>query len=201
VLELIPISALAGDNLVQRSTRMPWYRGPTVAERLQALEPVPTPAFTRAVVQLDSDDDGWTALHVLSGEVRPGEVLVTWPERGEVRVLETTPFSARLARPLRRGTLLTSPDAPAQVSSRVTLIATWLGPAPREETLVLLQHGRKTNARAPGLSEPVEDGPTVALELDLEHPTRFDRWDDSPLTASCLLLDARGRTVGGGRFT
>src|SRR5271163_3105401 len=33
----IPMSALRGDNVVQRSERMPFYRGPTVLERLEAV--------------------------------------------------------------------------------------------------------------------------------------------------------------------
>src|SRR3954451_14083396 len=33
-IEFIPISALHGDNVVERSTRMPWYGGPPLLERL-----------------------------------------------------------------------------------------------------------------------------------------------------------------------
>ena len=35
---VVPISALKGDNVVERSTTMPWYTGPTV---LEVLETVP----------------------------------------------------------------------------------------------------------------------------------------------------------------
>jgi bifunctional enzyme CysN/CysC len=37
-LKVIPVSALAGDNVVRRSTRMPWYDGPTVLEVLERVE-------------------------------------------------------------------------------------------------------------------------------------------------------------------
>ena len=37
-LKVIPVSALAGDNVVQRSTRMPWYEGATVLEALETVE-------------------------------------------------------------------------------------------------------------------------------------------------------------------
>ena len=37
----IPISALKGDNVVERSTNMPWYEGPTVLETLETV-PVAT---------------------------------------------------------------------------------------------------------------------------------------------------------------
>src|SRR5262249_21709943 len=38
----IPVSALQGDNVVEKSARMPWYKGPTLIEYLQKLEVPPT---------------------------------------------------------------------------------------------------------------------------------------------------------------
>jgi bifunctional enzyme CysN/CysC len=37
-LKVVPCSALAGDNIVQRSAQMPWYQGPTVLEVLEQAE-------------------------------------------------------------------------------------------------------------------------------------------------------------------
>ena len=34
----VPLSALAGDNVVDRSTRTPWYDGPTLLEHLEGVE-------------------------------------------------------------------------------------------------------------------------------------------------------------------
>jgi bifunctional enzyme CysN/CysC len=39
---IIPASARHGDNLVGRSARMPWYRGPTLAEALAVVPPPPS---------------------------------------------------------------------------------------------------------------------------------------------------------------
>ena len=36
--KVVPVSALAGDNIVTRSTAMPWYQGPTVLEVLETVE-------------------------------------------------------------------------------------------------------------------------------------------------------------------
>ena len=36
-VQTIPVSALDGDNVVDRSTRMPWYAGPALLELLEAL--------------------------------------------------------------------------------------------------------------------------------------------------------------------
>ncbi len=34
-VQCVPISALEGDNVVDRSKRMPWYQGPTLLEHLE----------------------------------------------------------------------------------------------------------------------------------------------------------------------
>jgi sulfate adenylyltransferase large subunit len=36
-VEVVPVSALAGDNVVERSTAMPWYAGPTLLEYLETV--------------------------------------------------------------------------------------------------------------------------------------------------------------------
>ncbi len=38
-LDFIPISALDGDNVVERSIRMPWYTGPSLLEYLESVPP------------------------------------------------------------------------------------------------------------------------------------------------------------------
>src|SRR5213594_948117 len=42
-INFIPISGWKGDNLVKKSTNMPWYKGPTLAEALDTLEPPEKP--------------------------------------------------------------------------------------------------------------------------------------------------------------
>lgn len=38
-VQFIPLSALAGDNVVQRSSHTPWYQGPTLLETIQTWQP------------------------------------------------------------------------------------------------------------------------------------------------------------------
>lgn len=48
----IPVSALAGDNIADRSANMPWYSGPTVLDKLKSLDvPVKVPDEIRLPVQ------------------------------------------------------------------------------------------------------------------------------------------------------
>jgi len=75
---IIPVSALAGDNVVEASTAMPWYTGPTL---LQYLETIPLVALEakngplrfpiQLVVRPDANFRGFAG-RVERGEVRPG---------------------------------------------------------------------------------------------------------------------------------
>lgn len=215
-LEVIPISALEGDHIVRRGDRMAWYSGPTVAQRLESMQCVPAPSVARAVVQLDSDGDGWTSVHSLNGALE--DELVAWPEQQRVRVLERSPLGAgrvRLESKLPRGTLLTPIDQPARVGSEVNVIVTWLGPSECISglRLTVLQHGRRTGAlvngplrrvsRKSGELEPATSfvpGDVGRVRLVLDAPTWFDAWNECAPSASALLIDSEGRTVAGARF-
>src|SRR4029078_62234 len=78
---IIPVAALTGDNVVKRSTRMPWYAGPTLLEHLESFDPevVQDDAPFRMPVQLvlrASGDFRGYAGTVTSGRVRIGERIV-----------------------------------------------------------------------------------------------------------------------------
>ncbi|MFT3710965.1 MAG: GTP-binding protein [Archangium sp.] len=193
-LEFIPLSALLGDNVVHRSLKLDWYTGPTLAERLATLEPVPEAPGTFAVVQLGTDAAGWTSLHVLRGELRAGDL----------GVLEVSPLGVgrvRLDVPRARGEALSSVAVRTGTSWPVTV--TWLGPGASSTgaKLKLLQHGRITEATMPSrlrrrslstghfeAADSLSAGDVAEVELQLERET----WLEGP----ALLVDEHGRTVG-----
>jgi bifunctional enzyme CysN/CysC len=77
----IPVAALSGDNVVYRSSNMPWYAGPTLLDYLEAVDPKtePTDAPFRMPVQLvlrASGDFRGYAGTITSGRVRVGERIV-----------------------------------------------------------------------------------------------------------------------------
>ena len=40
----VPISGFHGDNMIERSANLPWYKGPTLLEALDAVEPPKRPS-------------------------------------------------------------------------------------------------------------------------------------------------------------
>ncbi len=176
--DAIPLSALRGDNVVRSSDRMPWYRGPSLAGWLTAARLRPVMNGTRAVVQLGSDDAGWAALHVTRGEVTAGQRLQAWPAGEWCEVVERRGLT-RLSRRVRRGEVLA--DSPLRLAESARLTVVWLT-EPLKEVRVL-QHGRSTHA----VFERSD-------ALRFETPVWFDSGEP------VLLIDSRGRTVGGARF-
>jgi bifunctional enzyme CysN/CysC len=87
----IALSALEGDNLVQRSPRMPWYRGPTL---LEFLEQVPAQADAdKAPMRLPvqwvnrhGQDFRGYAGNLVSGRVAVGDAVVALPSARRTQV-------------------------------------------------------------------------------------------------------------------
>jgi elongation factor 1-alpha len=91
----IPISALEGDNVAERSDGTPWYSGPTILEALNDLsEPEPpTDAPLRVPVQDVYSISGVGAVavgRIETGVMTPGDQVVFQPADvgGEVRTIE-----------------------------------------------------------------------------------------------------------------
>ena len=110
----IPVSALDGDNVAERSTRTPWYDGPSLLELLEALPPSDDPAHEsfRLPVQLVIRPQGAArdeahrdyrgyAGQVASGVVRVGDEVVALPSGRRTTVDGHRPRRARARRGLR----------------------------------------------------------------------------------------------------
>jgi sulfate adenylyltransferase subunit 1 len=97
----LPISALAGDNVVERGGRMPWFDGPCLLEHL---ETVPARAHNaneafrfpvQRVVRPDQSFRGYAG-QVASGTVRPGDSVVAFPSGQRSRVKSIVTFDGDL---------------------------------------------------------------------------------------------------------
>ena len=100
-LVTIPVSALDGDNVVEPSTRTPWYTGPTL---LQYLEEVPiwteeaSAPFrlpVQRVIRPDQHFRGFAG-QIAAGTIRPGDEIVALPSGRTSRVASITTFDGDL---------------------------------------------------------------------------------------------------------
>jgi bifunctional enzyme CysN/CysC len=97
----IPVSALKGDNIVERSPQTPWYPGPTllshlegvVVENRDAEQPFRMPV--QWVNRPDLDFRGFAGL-ITSGTIRPGDPVRALPSGRTSRVARIATFDGDL---------------------------------------------------------------------------------------------------------
>lgn len=82
--DVIPLSALRGDNVITQSDKMPWYKGPTILEYLNTV-PVEDKASEGAfrmpvqmVLRPDLDFRGYSG-RITSGEIKVGDKVTVLP--------------------------------------------------------------------------------------------------------------------------
>jgi sulfate adenylyltransferase large subunit len=146
----IPISALAGDNVVHRTQRMPWYEGPALLEHLEAVpgRPRTNDDAVRFPVQYvlrpDASFRGFSG-QVAGGVIRAGSIVLALPSRQQTRVRSIVtydgeeqeafaPMSVTLTLEeeidLSRGDMLVSPEVPPSVSRRFEAMVVWFDANP-----------------------------------------------------------------------
>ncbi|HWX98017.1 MAG TPA: GTP-binding protein [Solirubrobacteraceae bacterium] len=108
----IPMSALNGDNVVERSLQMPWYDGPVLLELLEQVEvaydhPYDKPARfpVQWVIRPATGTSGWDsrpsdyrayAGQLASGALRRGDEVAVLPSGGRTRVAAIDTYDGEL---------------------------------------------------------------------------------------------------------
>jgi bifunctional enzyme CysN/CysC len=150
VIRAIPIAARFGDNVNERSTRMPWYRGPSLVEHLDTID-IAAAATTRPfrfpvqwVNRPDAEFRGYAGT-VVSGSIRPGDpVRVAGSGRtSRIRDIVTFEGSLSCAEPgdavtltlsdeidLARGDLLAAPADPPEYVDQFAAHIIWMSEDP-----------------------------------------------------------------------
>jgi sulfate adenylyltransferase large subunit len=168
--QCVPISALEGDNVVNRSEHTYWYHGPTL---LGHLENVPLTAGDRLeslrfpvqmVIRPDGNFRGFAGT-VANGVIRPGDDVLALPSGRRTRVRSIVSYSGDLPEAfapmsatvqledeidLSRGDMLVSPENGPRVSKRFRAMVVWLHEAPLQvgQTYLLKHTARQTKIRA-----------------------------------------------------
>ncbi|MCC8964997.1 adenylyl-sulfate kinase [Bradyrhizobium sp. Pear76] len=96
---VIPISARDGDGVAERTPRIDWYKGPTVVEALDALEParplveLPLRLPVQAIYKFD--DRRIVAGRIESGSLKAGDEIVIMPtgKIAKIKTVESWPVT------------------------------------------------------------------------------------------------------------
>ncbi|HEY6491585.1 MAG: sulfate adenylyltransferase subunit CysN [Terracidiphilus sp.] len=164
-LVAVPVSALEGDNVVHRSTRIPWYTGPSMLELLETL-PLAiehSQASLRFPVQRvlrPHQDFRGFAGQIAAGTVRPGDKVLALPSGRHSRVRSITTWEGDLALAhapqsvtltledeidLSRGDMIAAVAAPPHKTTRFEATVVWMNAKPlRAGATYLLKHTTQT---------------------------------------------------------
>jgi sulfate adenylyltransferase large subunit len=221
-LTFIPISALHGDNVVERSLEMAWYDGPPLLYHLEHVVIAPDRNMTdirfpvQWVIRPNSDvhhDYRGYAGTVAGGLLHPGDEVLVLPsgQRTRVSAIDTFEGQVDTAFPamsvtvrvddeldISRGDMLVDPDDPPAAARELEAMLCWMGPEPlRPGARLVIKHTtRATRARLEELDFRVDVNTLEhepADELSLNEIGRVRIRTGSP-----LIVDpyARNRTTG-----
>jgi sulfate adenylyltransferase subunit 1 len=160
-VQCIPVSALTGDNVVDRSRNMPWYPGPTLLEHLETVPIQPASSISairfpvQYVIRPDAAFRGYAG-QVSGGIVHRGDEVMVLPSRQITRVQSIDTFDGQLDAAvlsqsvtlqledeidISRGDMLVSPGALPTVSKHFNAVLVWLGESPLQlDRSYLLKH-------------------------------------------------------------
>jgi bifunctional enzyme CysN/CysC len=215
----IPVSALKGDNVVDRTDSMPWYAGPTLLEHLETVETAgdrnlddrrfPVQWVIRPMADEHHDYRGYAA-RVASGVWRAGDDVVVLPSGLRTRVAavdgaeEALPGQSVTIRledevDVSRGDMLADPERPPVTARELTARVCWMSERPLDgrARLLVKQATRTVPARVEELVSVVE----IATLEDRPSPERLELNDLAVVRfrlAEPLAVDpyARNRATG-----
>lgn len=161
----IPLSALKGENVVERSSSMPWYKGRCVLDFLETvhinsdrnLEDMRYPV--QYVLKPDNNFRGFSA-KVASGIVRKGEQIMVLPSRKSSKIKDIVTYDGSLneAFPpqsvtvtledeidISRGDMLVYPDNLPRIERHFEATLVWMEENPMDpSTHFFIKHANQT---------------------------------------------------------
>jgi bifunctional enzyme CysN/CysC len=217
----VPLSALAGDNVVDRSARTPWYEGPTLLEHLETVHVVretaeqlparfPVQYVIRPMSTERPDYRGYAGT-LASGRLRPGDEVAVLPSGRRTTVAALDTYDGELAEAVAgqaitvrladevdvsRGDMLVAASAPPTSAQSVEATVCWMADAPlRQGQRLLVKHTTRTAKALVATLHDRLDVTTLerspAAELVLNDIGRVTLRTATPLFADPYAVDRR----------
>jgi sulfate adenylyltransferase large subunit len=183
-ISYIPMSALHGDNVVERSDSMPWYEGPALLELLEQLDvaydhPYERPArfpvqwVIRPSGGIDGNDYRGYSGQLASGALRRGDEVAVLPGGGRTRIAAIDTFDGELEEAIApmsltlrledeldisRGEMIVHPEDQPAVARELAADVCWMADEPlRPGARYLLKHSSRNAAAVVDRIEDVVD--------------------------------------------
>jgi sulfate adenylyltransferase large subunit len=222
---VIPLSALKGDNVVDRADSMPWYAGPTLLEHLETIEldgdrnvedrRFPVQWVIRPMADEHHDYRGYAG-RVAGGVWRAGDEVVVLPSGLRSRVAAIDSAEGRLDHAVpresvtilleddidvSRGDLLADPDRAPVVARELTARVSWMAERPVEDRARLLV--KHTTRTVPARVDEIVSVVDIHTLQDLPSPGKMQLNDLGVVRfrlAEPLVVDEYVRNRGTGAF-
>lgn len=196
-VQFIPISALKGDNVVENSTRMPWYHGPSMLEFLENVHVSSDRNFTdmrfpvQFVLRPDKDFRGFSA-SVASGIIKKGDDILVLPSLKKSKVKSIITYDGELdyAYPpqsvtvtleheidISRGDMLVHPDNLPRVERQFEAMLVWMDETPMDlTTQFYIKHANhSTKARIDEIKHKVDVNTLEKMNIEHFHLNEIGR--------------------------
>lgn len=149
-ITLIPMSALAGDNVVEPSVNMPWYKGPTLMAHLETValnDDLARQPFRMPVQWVNRPDQNFRGFSgtIVSGQVKPGDPVKIMPSAKTAVIDRIVAFDGDLKQgvahqsltltlttevDISRGDVICASQDPVEVSDQFEVEILWMGDEP-----------------------------------------------------------------------
>ncbi len=187
-VNFIPLSALKGDNVVDKSDRLQWYKGKSMLEFLEAVHISSDRNFddmrfpVQYVLRPDKDFRGFSA-KVASGTVKKGEEIVVLPSRKTSKIASITTYDGELEEAfppqsvtitledeidISRGDMIAYPDNQPRVERHFESMLVWMDEKPMDpNTHFFIKHANNnTKARIDKIRYKVDVNTLKKSEID-----------------------------------
>ena len=215
-LHAIPLSALNGDNVIERSSETPWFTGAPLLEYLETVvvdKTVTANPFrfpVQLVVRPHHEFRGYAG-QIASGTIRPGDRVTVLPSGRQTQVrrivtwdgdleLAHAPMSVTLTLDdeidISRGDLITT--TPLHSARRLSAHLVWMDERPLDPSRVyLLKHATRTVTAEIDAQLALNDIGLVSVTAS--RPLLFDPYQHNRTTGSFIVIDpATHATAGAG---
>ncbi len=225
-LAVIPVSALHGDNVVERSERTPWYGGPPLLTHLEEVDVAaergdrtglrfPVQWVVRPHDDAHHDYRGYAG-QLSGGALRVGDEVEAWPSRARSRIAALDTFDGPLEEAwapmsitvrleddidISRGEVLAHPGHGPRLAREISATLCWLDarPARRGARYLLKQTTRTTRVQLAAL-ESRTDVQTLDSIVGPEALELNDLGEVRLRGSAPLVVDTYARSRAAGSF-